>query len=242
VVTRQQSALATQRLIHADVTGNPKDKTPMRKEIRILQTLIYLSLLMIWSCNSNKVKTDSSTNYLGTDSLLSYSENTKEALIDSIHINLFKNILDSVIPKITGISKPFSLTVYDSLIQNRFKKLLWDGLEPDLAINIKRFDFINTNQFKIIVTHANYYDSIKTNLVFKKLRILAKDSAEQDGLPGLTYANDFVIRTNNDIFWLNAGCIYSYANFENLSRLFCKSINGEIVDSIKCECGGKYIE
>jgi hypothetical protein len=54
----------------------------------------------------------------------------------------------------------------------------------------------------------------------------------------LTYTNDYVIQTGNQLIWLNMPCSYSPANVARIKRKLVQNLKmTTITDSITCRCG-----
>lgn len=88
-----------------------------------------------------------------------------------------------------------------------------------------------------ITTYNNKNDLDKD---FKKLQKDGSSESEEDMIPGLTYTNDYVMKTNKHIVWLNTGCVYAFFNHQKVQQNLLKSLNtGPIADSIICQCGGR---
>lgn len=100
---------------------------------------------------------------------------------------------------------------------------------PPIGSKALRFWFIE----------ALYEDNLATNEAFEKLISQSgKVEIENDNLPGLTYTNDYVIKAENKILWLNTGCTYSFANHKKMKEIMMHSLPPiYIQDSIWCRCG-----
>lgn len=107
---------------------------------------------------------------------------------------------------------------------------------------IKRFTFEpskNSSLLKILYLEATYNECNTASIAFEALRRQANGAdGEDDYLPGLTYTNDYVIKSKNKIYWLNTGCAFSFSNHKKLASLMLQSLNViNIQDSIWCKCG-----
>lgn len=214
---------------------------------KTLFILLFLFPVLFWQCNGANKRNDGDLQDRTdskTDSPIIADNNIE--IIDSpgssFNPEKFKILIDSFVPQITGNSTPFSCKSND--ITDIDTLQLWDGLQPSKAIQIKRYDYDNNEYFlRIKIIEVTYNNSKDAGLVFENLKVLAKDSGAKDNTPGLTYTNDYLIKSNKKVFWLNAGCYYAYPNFVKLSRMMYSSIENIVKqDSVKCKCGGTCIE
>lgn len=202
---------------------------------------------MFWQCNGANKRTngdlqDRTDSKTDSTTIAENNIETIDSPESSFNPEKFKILIDSFILEITGNSTPFSCKSTD--ITDIDTSQLWDGLQPSKAIQIKRYDYDNNEYFlRIKIIEATYNNSKDAGLVLENLKVLAKDSGAEDNTPGLTYTNDYLIKSNKKVFWLNAGCYYAYPKFVKLSRMMDSSIENIVKqDSVKCKCGGTYIE
>jgi hypothetical protein len=97
------------------------------------------------------------------------------------------------------------------------------------------------NAYKITIIKARYLEKVAADKAFELLKNQAYDRAGtgKDVGPGLTYTNDYVIKTGSSILWLNAPCTYSWTDFRKLKRFFRRELAliSPVTDSITCQCG-----
>jgi hypothetical protein len=74
--------------------------------------------------------------------------------------------------------------------------------------------------------------------LFNLLKVAGADTTEEPGVPGLSYANDYVGRFDNSIIHLHTGCYYAFFNHDKLKQALLNSVtDGPVQDSIVCRCG-----
>ncbi len=83
----------------------------------------------------------------------------------------------------------------------------------------------------VVIKYTNYQQA---DSIFNLIRGI---SLEKSGFPGLTYSNDFIIKDNNVVFWLNSSCGYSYNNHIKFASSLEKMMKTKPVISIRCKCG-----
>jgi len=158
---------------------------------------------------------------------------------NSFKVKNFTRLTDSLLTSIVGQSIHFACTtdVVTSKGSNFFSPLFSAG-----KAEIKRYSFDpgkgnKTLQFWVV--EATYQSASETDKVFEKLRMQATGTKTNDAVPaGLTYANDYVIKTEKKIFWLNTGCALAYSNHNKIKQFMLQSLQaGKITDSIDCRCG-----
>lgn len=207
---------------------------------------ILLGVIM-FGCTQQPVKqirdkSDSSAVILSNDTTLS-TPVPDVAHKQDFDLETFVNLTNSLLTKITDRTVNLTYTVdtltndvqddhrlLSSLLQSSgnyiIKIYLFDPGRRDIALG-----------FRLI--SATYADSVAANVVFSLLKEDAYDSERGDNLtPGLTYSNDFVIRSGNQIYWLNSGCQYAFFNHQKLKDCMMQSLHiGSVQDSIWCKCG-----
>lgn len=154
----------------------------------------------------------------------------------------FITLTDSLLTKIQG--RPINLIFKIDTISfdKTDKRSFYSALFPSTNALIKRFSFDpgkGSRELRIWFVEATYQDSISTNKAFEELhRQSGKVDGEDDYSPGLTYTNDYVIKSYNKIYWLNSGCPYSFSNHQKLKQFMLQSLQVDnIQDSIWCKCG-----
>lgn len=200
-----------------------------------------LSLILI-GCSSiehdNKLQRIDSINKkdLNSDSIRQskHINNKPELKFDT---TLFIAKLQEFIPTITSLKKDIHCET--KLIE---KKDTVNSYYQDLLITesntIQMFKFDLGDHFKNIeVYQSNYSNPESIQTAFRNFQETA--NGLRDESPCLTKTNDFVIRSDKTIFWLNGACYYPYNNFIKICRLFESSLIGfNKIDSVKCKCGG----
>ncbi len=68
-------------------------------------------------------------------------------------------------------------------------------------------------------------------------RTFEKVSIEKNGVPGLTYSNDYLVKVKNKIYWINSACTISYFNHCKIVNEFKDIFHISAPKSIQCECG-----
>jgi hypothetical protein len=141
--------------------------------------------------------------------------------------------------------KPVSLTyVVDTITAMKVNKgnYFFRALFSSASDVIKRYTFDagkGNRELQIWFVEVTYPDTASAIKTFKELRRQANGAEdEQNYIPGLTYSNDYVIRSYKKIFWLNSGCPYSFTNHKKFAEYMLESLQvDKIHDSIWCECG-----
>ncbi len=109
------------------------------------------------------------------------------------------------------------------------------------AFAMRKIDFDpgkGNRNLRFWIKHFVYSDTENCISDFIALRKEANGDAGDDGVPGLTYSNDYVLRSDKQIFWLNTGCAYAYSNHLMIKQNLLQSLNNvPISDSISCKCG-----
>ena len=154
----------------------------------------------------------------------------------------FVTLTDSLLTRIQG--KPIGLTTKIDTIraEKTDEKSFYSSLFASENSLVKRYSFDpekGSKELRIWFVEATYQDTISTNKVFEELhRISGTVDSENDYLPGLTYSNDYVIKSSNKIYWLNSGCPFSFSNHQKLKQFILQSLPiVNIQDSIWCKCG-----
>jgi len=212
---------------------------------KTLYLILVIISLLFWQCknSNNDIEQLENKNIVKDSTLVSTNKvEIIDSLENSFNPEIFNVLIDSFVPQITNNTNPFSFNL--ETFQNGDTTINWRGLQPNKANLIRRYDYKNDDYFlHVIIIESNYNNSNDVDTIFENLRTLAKGSGAEDGTPGLTYTNDYLIKSNQKIFWLHSGCYYAYPNFIKLSKLFESSIKDVVkLDSIKCKCGGAYIE
>ena len=217
----------------------------MKINYYIIIPTILIGLTM-FSCNqtsdnNTKDKYDSSKISTEKDPYLS-------ATITEIHqkpdfdVVKFATLTDSLLTKIQN--KPIGLTIKIDTIRadKTEKRSFYSPLFTSDNCLIKRYFFDpgkGNRELRIWFVEATYEDTISANKAFEELhKQSGKVDGEEDYLPGLTYTNDYVIKSYKNIYWLNSGCPYAFSNHKILKQFMLQSLQVyNIQDSIWCKCG-----
>jgi hypothetical protein len=200
----------------------------------------------MFSCNQTtdkqtQDKSDSSTISAAKDAS-SFTKITEVHQKPDFDVVKFVALTDSLLTKIQG--KPIGLTYEIDTIRSEKtdKRSFYSSLFSTDNCLIKRYSFDpgkGSRELRIWFVEATYQDTISTNKAFEELHIQSgKVDGENDYSPGLTYTNDYVIKSYNRIYWLNSGCPYAFSNHQKLKQFMLQSLQVDnIQDSIWCKCG-----
>jgi len=205
------------------------------------QISISLLLMLLFACNKQP---GTSVDKVTTSQDLS----TVDSIIQVFNEYIFKGKADTIISDILGTQTAFS------------KKI--DTIRPDVSSLDKRMRTIpqyialhskELLHYRYILPEPHsglsldvYVATIKSqtlsDTVFSYLRYLSLDEVGDTitflQVPGLTYENDYVLKLENAIIWLNSNCLYSFENHMKFARGIRQSLgNKNIQDSILCKCG-----
>jgi len=185
-----------------------------------------------------------------TPSISVRSENSNDTImLDSTEITVkdfdvltFISSTSSLLTSIEG--KPISPTCsIDTITNDKItKQSPFNALFPSTNVLVKRYSFDpgkNSRALRIWVVSASYADSLSSNRAFTELhRQSTKVDDKENYSPGLTYTNDYVIKTDKNIYWLNSGCAMSFKNHKRIKEYLLKALPVlDIQDSIWCKCG-----
>ena len=98
---------------------------------------------------------------------------------------------------------------------------------------------------RIYLLEAFYSDSTMSKMRIESLKKESQSTSPvEDGdyelLTGLTMTNDYLIRQENKIYWLNVACQYSKNEYYEFIECFKANLNYfSESDSIICFCGGE---
>lgn len=144
-------------------------------------------------------------------------------------LNFDKGLVYKIVPEsldIHHLSKLKSLNGLQSPnLQMLFcLRLLLADPNPDGTINLYK---------------AVYFSEIGAKEAMANLRKLSGTvNGINDHAPGLSNANDYVLRSNNCIYWLNSGCNYTEEQHQKLIRQLQQQLkNRPMQESIFCNCG-----
>ncbi|MDI9310137.1 MAG: hypothetical protein QM535_07975 [Limnohabitans sp.] len=206
---------------------------------------IILISIIICSCNQTFDKKNKGKYYSAqvfTEKNATFLTKLKTNQTPELDVLKFVKLSNSLLTQIQG--KPIKLTYKIDAIKakNTSKISFYHPLFISSSNSIKRYSFNpgkDNNALQIWLLEAKYKDSISTNKVFKELHFQSgRIQSKIDHYPGLTYTNDYVIRSNNKIYWLNSGCAISFSNHQKLKKIMLQSLQiDKIQDSIWCKCG-----
>ena len=202
---------------------------------RLPYSIIILSILcLLMACNQirNEVHDEPAT--INTTSVV--KSGIKEKTDSSIHGNYFFDLdkfkmkADSFVSSITREHIKFNVLMNDTLqtpalFETEGTLFRMYELDPGKGKRLFRF-YISISEYK---------DATDASHALKKLR-----ESEDTKAPGLTYTNDYVLKMDNKIVWLNTGCSYAYKNHMQLKNILLSCLHFQSVkDSIVCQCGGQ---
>ncbi len=199
---------------------------------------LFILLLTLQSCHkteeSSKKKVSSST----TPKKQTKKESTKEEPEELFDVEKFKKQTDSLLSKILRVNINTKYKV-KTLTSQTNQHPAFQSMIKDRAI-VKHHTFDTGKgykRFSLFVIEAKYKGKSDTDSVFLHLKQMGAKNGTSS-VPGLTYTNDFLTRSNNNIYWINSSCSYAYFNHEKIKELMIQSItNFKKKDSIRCRCG-----
>ena len=217
----------------------------MKMNYNIIIPTIFIGMTM-FGCNQTsdkqtQDKSDSSTvsTTKDTSTITKMTEVYQKPDFDVIK---FVALTDSLLTKIQG--RPIGLTIKIDTIRadKTDKRSFYSSLFSSDNCLIKWYSFDpgkGSRELRIWFVEAIYQDTISTNKAFEELhRQSSKVDGENDYWPGLTYTNDYVIKSHDKIYWLNSGCPYAFSTHQKLKQFMLQSLQFDnIQDSIWCKCG-----
>lgn len=217
----------------------------MRNDLMIIILTLLIGLVM-FSCNQTKDKQeqgspDSTLVVMSKETIL-HKKLTEVFQKPDFNVAKFINLTDSLLTEIKGKSINLSYEI-DTIIVDKTKhrSFFTSHFQSDSTL-IKRYSFDpgkGNRILRIWIIIATFKDSAMTNLAFASLKKDAYDTEDsEDWSPGLTYTNDYVIKSENKIYWLNSGCVYAFYNHKKLKDNMLQSLQIDAIqDSIWCRCG-----
>lgn len=207
----------------------------MKYKLFIFQ-LAFAFISLNYSCSETDKRTTSNLNYsLDSSTHISqYDQNETNVKPEvDFDIEKFVKLTDSLLTTLKGQKINFRL-LSDTVKESKLTRADY-YLVPESGNKIWQFRF----------SIYTFSDTIKLNDTFEKIRLEATDIETGDETPALSYTNDNVYKTINQIIWLNTGCHYSFRNHLKLKTFLLRTIQlSTITDSIICECGqsgfGRY--
>jgi hypothetical protein len=212
------------------------------KNILTITSLILF--FVICSCNNkpdNNQKESIKENTVSTDT----SSNTFKVIKVEFDISNFKRLADSLLSFIQNKQLNFHLVIdtlqVSELNEQELKYSPTGYLVKNSTHCIRyNFDVDSPNKDLSIEIVLSLFNSTNlTDSVFSHLKYLAnEDKVSDNGIPGLTYTNDYLFKQHSKIYWLNTGCRYSFENHKKYSGFLMRSMVEQTVnESIWCECG-----
>jgi hypothetical protein len=218
----------------------------MNGKFKIVLTVVLLWLAIL-SCNQipgdqNQANPEDRT----VSNILKYTSTgiEKAGTVPELGLNVskFLALADSLLTSIQGKSINLSYKI-DTITADKISKrsFFQPLLSSDNTI-IKRYLFdpgTGNSELSFWIVDATYTDTILTNKVFAQFgKQSGKVNGADDFFPGLTYQNDYVIKTGKKIYWLNSGCSFAFFNHQKIKQLLLQSLKIENAkDSIICKCG-----
>ncbi len=156
-------------------------------------------------------------------------------------VNKFLALADSFLTIIEGKEIHFVFVIDTIKTDELSRKSFYNALHPSDKTLIRRYSFDPGDGHRLLrlwFIDASYSDTADLHKAFTELKAQSGEVAVNDYYPGLTYTNDYVIRTNKNIYWLNSGCPYAFFNHQKLNEFVRQSLQlKSIADSIHCKCG-----
>lgn len=215
------------------------------------QILFITIIVFFFSCHNQDQSKQ--TVDLDSDTVV---ENRKEVKPDIkkhdyLNISRTKTLFDSTISEIQNKKQAYELKSDTFIAKSKLynTKINWHELDYTGLTKVVRHDFIlrPTNQLmNIHVLDITYKDDKLADSIFQKLKFLSTDNPEiADSLdysfrPGLTYTNDYLVKFDNKIYWLNTPCTYAKFNHHKYIKIFKQELGlNQYEDTIICYCGGQ---
>lgn len=205
----------------------------------MMKFLALILLFVFAACNSSQIKENQQASELVKNNEsphLDISSSTSK----EFDIYEYKKRADSLISEISGETIETKITANTlnkgEIVFVELKNTLLSDLSNENAI--VKYTFSLTGKNSLLKHHLiiiSCKDEMKANSVFA---LFEKIALENTGVPGLTYASDYLVRIFNEIFWLNSSCSYSYPNHMKFVDKFkkMKQVSPD-TKAIECECG-----
>lgn len=208
---------------------------------------IFIFVLCCIACSSKKNERIKEINTLIVNndqetSLIIKKQKTSSSILSDSTFNIinYKQRFDSVSRTIKGAGRNVKLKA-DTLKPNEliFVELKNTELEniTNKAISTIKYSFLlesgdsRLKTYLIILSFASEIESEFNFNVFERVAL------EKNGIPGLTYTNDYLIKIDKKIYWINSSCSYSYTNHLKFVNIFRDMLNTKGKKVIKCKCG-----
>jgi hypothetical protein len=210
--------------------------------MKILNIYFILIIFLCFSCK-NKHRTNNSetnSNNLKKIETYTYSDSVEKSNVLFLNTLNYKQSTDSLISHLIGKDIKTTLMI-DTLLRNDliFIELKNTPLKNVVneAIIVYKYNFLLNNDLIKYSHSLSILDFCSTNKADSIFSIFKKIAFEKNGVPGLTYSNDYLVRLENKIFWIHTNCIFSYNNHMKMIKLFESLINTGKSEKINCECG-----
>jgi hypothetical protein len=207
----------------------------MRK-IYILSSLLFLIISIGCNKSSHQKKEIQPEKPNSKDTINSIQEEI--VLISDFNPETFKLAADSLLTEILRdqIQMTYEFRKLDSLIVSSDAKTHF--LTKDAIIKYHLFEMPKGyKRFSLRIIEV-VFDNVENT---EKLLLLLNNIGSKrgsNGFPGLTYTNDYVVRSRNKIFWINSSCSYAYFNHMKITNFMIKSISQFKDDgNFECKCG-----
>ncbi|MFZ4413669.1 MAG: hypothetical protein ACOYOV_11335 [Bacteroidales bacterium] len=182
---------------------------------------------MMLSCTSTSDENTqvNSVSSIQVDTTNSPRVNTAQKSAD----RLFKQVFDSLYSKSNSIVSTYEL---DTLLAEKTDyRDTRTNLFTSNKVIVKEFSFeikLDKETFRVWILEATYPDLGSISMAFKQIR------AESKNPLGLSGGNDFVIKSDNKIYWLMSSLSISLSDHRKMKRFMTKAWNvSSIQDSIK---------
>lgn len=218
----------------------------MKNNFNIIIPTIFFGLT-IFSCNQTANRrphdvSENSTVRNNANDTTSLNENKVTTPKPDFDVTKFISLTDSLLSSIQGKSVSITYKIDTITADKTDKRSFFQALYPADNTVIKRYSFEpgkGNRELRIWFIDATYQDTVSANKAFAELhRQSGKIDIKNDFSPGLTYTNDYVIKADKKIFWLNSGCSFAFFNHQKIKQYLIKSLQiDNIQDSIWCKCG-----
>lgn len=169
-------------------------------------------------------------------------DKTASILKSDFEIAKFIKLSDSLLTTLQG--QPIHLSCSIDTITADQSGRFFNALFTSNNTTAKRYSFSpgkGNRKLDLWFLEVTYQDTISATKAFFELQNDAYEKGKRTGYdwtPGLTYSNDYVIKTDRKIYWLNTGCSYAFYNHQKIKQFILQCLQTDhITDSIYCKCG-----
>lgn len=211
--------------------------------MKSIYVIFLISSLILFSCGNES--SSSQKESVKVDALIENTNLVDNKPIVEFDVVTFKHLADSLLSTLVNKEMAFSLEV-DTLQLAGLNKTELTRLPTGYLVKKSKycikyhFDLDSPNKsFRFDIIQAIFDSPNVVDSTFVHMKYLAnEDLVSDNGVPGLTYANDYVIRQPLKIYWINTGCTYSIENHNKYSHFLLSSLSEQtVIDSIRCKCG-----